>query len=68
VDLDPEQFAEALEALRSRLPVTDEQFAALDFRARRQAFRVSHAANADMVAEVWRAIDKAVAEGITFDE
>lgn len=68
MELDPEHFTEAVEALRKRVPVTDEEYDKLDFRARRQAFRVANEANADMVAEVWRGIEKAVAEGITFEE
>lgn len=68
MDIDPQQFDEALAALRERVPITDAEYAVLSEKERRKAFWVANAASADMVREVWLLIDRAVADGITFDE
>lgn len=68
MDLDPEQFDEALAALRERVLVTDAEYAVLSEKERRKAFWVANAATADMVREVWLLIDRAVADGITFEQ
>lgn len=68
MDLDPAYFDEAIAALRARIPMTDEEFAAVSERLQKRAFVVSNVAQADLVADVWRAIDRAVRDGISFDE
>ena len=68
MNLDPGRFDEAIAALRERVPMTDDEFAQLTEDAQRRAFRVANAANADMVAEVWRNLLRAVEEGLSFSD
>lgn len=62
----PKKFDEAIEAFRKRVPMTDKEFSALSAAAKKKAFRVAGVAQLDLVTDVWRAIDKAVAEGTSF--
>ncbi|UAW08045.1 hypothetical protein [Myxococcus phage Mx4 ts27htf-1hrm-1] len=62
----PARFAEAVEYFRARLAVTDEAWRAMSEEARQRAFKVAGVAQLDLVASVWKALDKAVAEGTTF--
>lgn len=66
--VDPRASAEAVEWFRERVPVTADEWERMSERARRGAFRVAGVARLDIVTEVWRAIDSAVAAGTDFRE
>lgn len=63
----PDQFQEAVAYWRSRVPVTDEEFQQLTDDLKPLAFRVAAAAQADMVTQVYQALDSAIANGDSFD-
>lgn len=65
ISVDPLPPKEALAYWRSRTPVTDEQFSALDTGARSRAFAVTGLARLDRVEAVQRAVDEALANGET---
>lgn len=65
VSSDPSRFAEAVAWHRRRTPFTDEQWKALDRKARQKAFTVARVAQLDLVTEVWHAIERAIDEGTT---
>lgn len=63
IPADPARFDEAVKKLRARVPMTRKEWDKLTEAEREKAFMVSEVASADMVAEVFAAIDKAVADG-----
>lgn len=63
---DPLRFEEAVSSFRRRVPMSDEAFRAMKEASHARAFIVAGVAKADLVDEVWRALDKAVADGMTF--
>lgn len=65
---DPERFEEAIAAFRKRVPISDAAWAQLTEAEREFAFKVSGAAQADLVTDAWEAIDTALVEGTTFDD
>jgi SPP1 gp7 family putative phage head morphogenesis protein len=65
---DPGQFREAVRAWRQRVPVTEAQLAELEGNMRDRAFTVANVAQADLVTDVWEALDRAIAHGTTFDD
>lgn len=65
---DPLDFEEALEFFRALVPMTRDEVASLEFDARVRAFWVSHVAEADVVQDVYDAIEDALANGTTFDQ
>lgn len=65
---DPLQFQEAIDRFRARVPMTDEQFAALEDAEREFAFTVANVAQADLVAQVYEAIAGAIENGTTLDD
>lgn len=65
VSPDPVDFEEALAWFLKRVLLTDEQRKELEEEARARAFWVAHVAQADLVAQVFAAIDKAIAKGTT---
>ena len=60
-------FKEAVAWWRARVPVTDEEFQQLTEDLQPLAFRVSAATEADMVTQVYQAIDSAIANGDSFE-
>lgn len=64
----PQEAAQLAKHLAQKLVLSDEEFYALDAKARARAFTVSGVADLDLVADVWRAIDSAVANGETLDD
>jgi SPP1 gp7 family putative phage head morphogenesis protein len=56
-------FPQAVVWFRSRLPITDAEFAELDARAQAKAFKVAGVAQLDVATEVWDALDEAISEG-----
>lgn len=65
---DPLQFQEAIDRFRARVPMTDEQFAALEDAEREFAFTVANVAQADLVAQVYEAALSAIKNGDTFED
>ena len=64
---DPLRFEEAEDWFRERVPLTREDWDALDLRARQRAFTVSHLAHLDLVARVQRSLEEALIAGETFE-
>jgi SPP1 gp7 family putative phage head morphogenesis protein len=62
------EWKEAVDAFRARTPMTAAEFRALDDAMKAQAFTVAGVAQLDVVAEVWRSLDHAIAAGRTFEE
>jgi hypothetical protein len=58
-------FAEAIAWHRSREPLTDEEWSKRQDWYRRRSFTVANVAQLDLVSDVHRAIDTAIAEGTT---
>lgn len=65
---DPQRFEEATKAFRARVPMTDDEWDALEAAEREFAFKVSNVAQADMVAQVWEALAAAIENGETLDD
>lgn len=65
---DPVHFEEAVRAFRARVPMTDAQYRGLAVELRGRAFTIAGVAQLDVVADVWAALDEAVAKGTTFAE
>lgn len=59
---------EAINWFRARVPITRGAWNRLSRAARRQAFTVSHVARLDVVTQVWRAMDRAIADGLPLEE
>lgn len=68
ITADPSKFNEAIRAFRRKLPMSDKAWRALSEAEREYAFMVSHVAQADVIADVWEAIDRAVRDGTTLQE
>lgn len=67
-DLDAKSVAQAIAWHISRVPMTKAAWQELSARERRRAFVVSEVAQADVVFDVWKAVDKAVSEGQSLAE
>lgn len=63
---DPEAFEEALAAYRARVPMIDPEWRALEAEVRERAWWVAGAAQADLVQQVFDAIDSAIENGTAF--
>jgi SPP1 gp7 family putative phage head morphogenesis protein len=68
VTADPGKFREAIKAFGKRVPMPKAEFGLLDQQAREFAFTVAGAAQADLVAEVYEAIGRAIEEGTTLED
>ena len=58
---------EAIAWFRARVPMTPDEYRALEDRARRKAFTVAGVMDLDLLNDTFKALDKAVAEGTTFE-
>lgn len=65
---DPERFDEAANAFRRRIPITKDQWDELEAEEREFAFTVAGVAQADMVADVWEALDRSIEKGTTLED
>ncbi len=65
VSADPTDNEEAIAWLRSRVPLTDEEWQKLTGSAKRKAFKVAGVAQIDIIADTLRAAQAAVANGTT---
>ncbi|MDQ7791243.1 MAG: phage minor head protein [Clostridia bacterium] len=66
--LEPLPFQEAMDYWRSKVVMTPEEFRRLADAVKVNAFTVADMAGLDMLNEVWRLLDKAIAEGLTINE
>lgn len=66
--LNPLPMQEALEYWAAKIALDPADFYALEQAMRARAFTVSSTATADMILDVKRSIDKALLEGLTFDD
>lgn len=60
------KFLEAIEWFRRRVPITDAQYAAIVLDANRFAFWIAGISQLDLVADVQRSLERAVAAGESF--
>lgn len=65
---DPIKFQEAIDRFRELVPMTDEEFDALTEAEQDFAFTVANVAQADLVAEVYDSIERAITDGTTLDD
>src|SRR5690349_638173 len=65
IGFDTVDFEAAITWFLGRVPLTKTEWLTLEEKARRKAFTVAGVAQLDLVAEVWSAIDKAIADGTT---
>lgn len=65
---DPGKFREAIAAFDKRVPMPKAEYDTLDQQAREYAFTVAGAAQADLVAEVYEAIGRAIENGTTVED
>ena len=65
---DPRLADQDIRWFRARLPLTEPEWRVLEYRARRKAFWVAGATQAQIVLHVWHAIDDALREGLVFRE
>lgn len=68
ITADPEEFSQAVDALRGRTAVSDEDFDALDESEQARAFKVAGIADAEVAQDILDLLDDAVAEGTDFGE
>lgn len=65
---DPLRFDEAYAFFEQLTPMTRDEAARLSRDARRRAFWVSHVAEADVIASVFDSLQKAIDNGMSYDE
>jgi SPP1 gp7 family putative phage head morphogenesis protein len=65
---DPARFEQAIAAHRARVPMKKSEWRGLNADERERAFTVANVARVSVIADVWRALDSAIAEGKPFDD
>jgi hypothetical protein len=65
---EPGHFTEAVEWFRQRTPIPAPDFEKLTADAKRRAFKVAGVAQLDLVADAWRALEKAIATGSSLQD
>lgn len=65
---DPTKFHEAVKAFRKRVPMSNDDWDQLQVDERRRGFTVSAVSQADLVQDVFDAIDSALIAGASFDD
>jgi SPP1 gp7 family putative phage head morphogenesis protein len=68
VTADVDHYDEAIHAFQKRLPVSRDEWEEMNAGERRRSFNVAGVAQADMVTDVWEAIDRAIRDGKDFEE
>ena len=68
VTADVGEFAEAVKAFRARVPMTDDEWDALVEAEKEFAFTVGDVAEADMITQVWEALDAALDQGLSVED
>jgi len=65
---DPVRFQEAIDRFRALVPMTEEQYDALEEAEQDFAFTVANVAQADLVAQVYEALQRAIEDGTPFED
>jgi hypothetical protein len=65
---DVDEFAEAVKAIRERVPIPDEEWKKISEAEQEYAFKVANVNAADIVTQVLDALTAAVEQGRTFDD
>ncbi len=65
---DPDRFKEAIEAFRRKVPMSDDEFDELTAEEKLRAFKVANVAQADLVQDVFDALDSAIETGSTLED
>lgn len=65
---DPDRFEEAIRAFRARVPIPDDEFAALVDGEEQKSIRIAGLTQARAVQEVINALDRAIADGTTLED
>lgn len=68
VDDDPVKFQAAIDAFRARVPMTDDEYEELEENEREFAFTVANVAQAELVADVYEAVARAIEDGTDLDD
>lgn len=68
IELEKLTFEEALKYFKTRLPMTKEEFAALEKAIRARAFTVANVATLDIVQAIYNSLLKALETGATMEE
>ncbi len=63
---EPVTFQEAIEAFKSKVPLSADEFARLSTAAKARAFSVARMQSADLVAQVQDSLRRAMEEGVSF--
>jgi len=66
--LSPQTYEEALEYWRNKVALTPKEFRKLNDEAKVNAFTIAGATGLDMLLDVWRMVDRAIAQGTTLRE
>ena len=67
IPADPLRFQEAIDDFLKRVPMTSDEYDQLEAAEQEFAFTVANVAQADLVADVYEALQSAIAEGTTFE-
>lgn len=67
VDADPVKFEEAIRAFRARVPMTKDEWEALEESERQFSFTVAGVAQAELVADAYEAVERAIEDGTDLD-
>jgi len=65
---DPKRYDEAVDAFRKRVPISNDDYDLLDEVARQRAFTVADVTQADLIADTFDALDRAIESGSTFED
>lgn len=68
VTTDPARFDEAVRYFRARVPLTDDEFAAIAEASHQRAFTIAGASQLELVTEAWNEVGRAVEEGSTLED
>jgi hypothetical protein len=68
IPADPDRFHEAVKAFRKRVPVTNDEWDDLTDEERDFAVKVGVTTQADLVQDVYDALDRAIDQGTTFED
>lgn len=65
---DPLAPEAAVDFIRAKVPLRKDEWLELDKAARDRAFTVAHLTQLDQIADVWRAIDRAISQGSSLED
>lgn len=65
---DPSDYDAAVAEIRRRVPLTEDELERLGEAYREHAFTVANVTSADVVTDVWEALQRAVSDGTTLDD